>query len=1201
MSDPSVPEILVDEALVGQVADDFTERLHRGEKPDVEDYARRYPHIAGLLREVLPALQALAPPAGAPVGVPAVAPEPPAGCVGDFRLLREVGRGGMGVVYEAEQISLGRRVALKVLPFAAALDGKQLQRFKTEAQAAGHLHHPHIVPVFGVGCDRGVHYYAMQLIDGLSLADVVRDLRRLAGKTDELPATSASGLGPAGAAGEGTPGAVVPPHAPQSPASPAADTRPAAARFTECSAGTAAHFRTVARLGIEAAEALEHAHQLGVVHRDIKPANLLVDAGGSLWVTDFGLARLRGGDAGLTLTGDLLGTVRYMSPEQALGRRTALDPRTDVYSLGVTLYELLTLEPAYPGRGREEVLWQIARGEPRPPRRLCPALPAELETIVLKAMARNPDERYGTAQELADDLRRFLEDRPIRARRPTLAQRAAKWARRHRGLVRAAAVAVAVGVVVLVGALLVIWQEKEETRAALEAKQAAYRAEARARRAAVDESRRAEDNLRLAMRALDQIYLEVAARRFPRDPRNELQDRELLHRALAFYEQFVDKNRDNPKVRQETGRAYHRVGDICHLLGHQQKAEQAFRRAAARFQELVDAFPAEPAYRQGLASSLCRLGAVLQDARRFAEAVRVQRQALALRQRLAADFPAARGYRHDLADSCHWLGMALTGTGQTREAEHNLRQALSLLERQVGERPAAAGRRHDLPGAQTDLALLLQKVGRLAEAEELFQKARALLTKWAADSPDQAHRGRLATTLVQLGNLLDITGRPQQAETAYGLAQRTWDGLVKEFPNVPIYRLNLAIAHNNLAGTLSERELLAEAGRANDTARTILERLVADFPTVAMYLEVLADTQNNLAAVRWRTGQPREAEKLFRQSLALRQRMVRDFPGTLEHRHRLAAAHQHLGRLLKDMGQTAEAEQAFRRSAELCGRLVEEFPAVPAYCERLATSHTNLGLVLEAAGRRREAEQTSRKGLDLLSKLAAEFPTVPVYRELQASYHYQHGNVLKSAHRYPEAERAFRKGLALMDELAAAFPRMASFPISQADIRYSLGKLLTATGRTREAAEVLGRAVRLAPKKPDTHNSLAWLLATTRDPGLRDAGRAVELARRAVELAPTNGLFWSTLGVAHYRAGTWKEAKAALDKAMRLGRPGDGCDWFFLAMASWQLGDKDEAMRCYGEAIAWLKKNRPPDEEYRRLHTEAAGLLGVPAAHQNEG
>jgi serine/threonine protein kinase/Flp pilus assembly protein TadD len=348
------------------------------------------------------------------------------GRLGDFRIVREVGRGGMGVVYEAEQVSLGRRVALKVLPFAATMDPRQLQRFHNEARAAAGLHHTNIVPVFGVGCERGVHYYAMQFIDGRTLADFIAQQR--GGPPSQVPT------------------------APEAEGVASAPTVPQAAQATSAAPRDRAYFRRVAEWGIQAAEALDCAHSLGVVHRDVKPANLLVDGTGRLWVTDFGLAQVQS-DARLTMTGDLVGTLRYMSPEQALAKRVVIDHRTDVYSLGATLYELLTLEPPFRGTDRQELLRQIAFEEPRPPRRVNKAIPAELETIVLKALEKSPQERYATAQELANDLKRYLRDEPIRARRPSLARRARKWARRHRPAVWAAAVCLLVALVALVGSV----------------------------------------------------------------------------------------------------------------------------------------------------------------------------------------------------------------------------------------------------------------------------------------------------------------------------------------------------------------------------------------------------------------------------------------------------------------------------------------------------------------------------------------------------------------------------------------------------------------------------------------------------------------------------------------------------------------------------------------------------------------------------
>jgi serine/threonine protein kinase len=524
----------------------YVEALERGETPNRYELLAANPEFAAELLEFFKGrdqVDQLAAPLreAARMG-------PDLGTLGDFRLLREVGRGGMGVVYEAEQISLRRRVALKVLPFAAAMDPRQLQRFQNEAQAAAHLHHTNIVPVFAVGTERGVHYYAMQFIEGQSLAALVDDLR---GTRNAERGVRNSQLRAERVGETTTPYQIT--DAPPPP--PPVTTRVAAALSTE-RAGSKHYFRRVAGLVRQAAEALDHAHQMGVIHRDIKPANLLLDRRGELWITDFGLAQF-GADAALTLTGELLGTLRYASPEQAMAKRGLVDHRTDIYSLGVTLYELLTLAPVFAGRDRQELLHQIAFDEPRPPRSLDASIPVELETIVLKAIAKNPAERYASARDFADDLQRFLDDKPILARRPSLLDRATKWARRHRSLVASAVALLVLAVIVLTVSNVLIAQSKDAATAAAE------RERLKAKEAD-DERVLADKRFKQARRSVAR-FTEIAEEELAGPPFNKTR-RKFLEAALIYYQEFLADAGDDPSVQEELKESFARVDGILKEL-----------------------------------------------------------------------------------------------------------------------------------------------------------------------------------------------------------------------------------------------------------------------------------------------------------------------------------------------------------------------------------------------------------------------------------------------------------------------------------------------------------------------------------------------------------------------------------------------------------------------------------------------------------
>ncbi|MFO0887854.1 MAG: serine/threonine-protein kinase [Isosphaeraceae bacterium] len=456
---------------VEKLAEEFLERDRRGERPTLSEYTSRYPELAAEIRDLFPVLlemEDVRPSAGDAEGSTLDFSKGGVGWaprqLGDYRILREVGRGGMGIVYEAEQESLGRHVALKVLLAHARLQPRQLARFRREARAAARLHHTNIVPVFGVGEDSGHHYYVMQFIQGQGLDEVLREIRRLKRLEDEArPRTD----GPAPAPHDGTVGGTASEiaeammtgqlaRASRVPAIP----DPSPSPLSPCSADAAAgepppprpessfatpppllapadassrsdrlrdYWRSVARIGIQVADALQYAHSQGILHRDIKPSNLLLDLRGTVWVTDFGLAKAID-EADLTRPGDVVGTLRYMPPERFQGHS---DARSDLYSLGLSLYELLAFRPAFAESHRERLIQQLTRAEPAPPSQFTREIPHDLETIVLKAIDRDPACRYQSAAGLADDLRRFLEDRPIGARRAAWRERSWRWCRRN--------------------------------------------------------------------------------------------------------------------------------------------------------------------------------------------------------------------------------------------------------------------------------------------------------------------------------------------------------------------------------------------------------------------------------------------------------------------------------------------------------------------------------------------------------------------------------------------------------------------------------------------------------------------------------------------------------------------------------------------------------------------------------------------------
>ena len=671
----------------------------------------------------------------------------------------------MGVVYEAEQISLGRRVALKVMPRGIAKDQNGQERFRREARAAARLHHTNIVPVFQVGQDGEVVFYAMQFIQGQGLDVVINELahRRqnsgrasaailAAGGEEKRHGPQGSTQQQSGAGSRCLPSMPVhartealaaslrmrqvsrmaqslltgnfatetldPDRTGSSKTADAAGPRDgqatgalawsfdgssSSASSAPCSAsavlpgGTQVSavessgrrlpfFQSVARIGRQAAHGLAYAHARGVIHRDIKPSNLLLDTVGVVWIADFGLAKAD--DDGLTATGDILGTIRYMAPERFRGEG---DSRADIYALGLTLYELLTLRPAFHSSDRLQIIERIKTEDPVRPRTLDSRVPRDLETIVLKAIDKDPRRRYATADALAEDLRRFLDDEPIQARRTTAAERLARWARRHPGIAVLATVLTAV--LLLATAVSSIVAERmsrlanDQAKAAHEADlargqeadqraladQARLQAEARrveadeqrhvaetSRAEALAESRAAKTNFEQARKAVDDFFIKVSESKLKAVPGLRSLRAELLGSALGFYTELLKERAGDPSLRRDLLQSRFRAGRVLHELGRDSEAGAALRTAGDGYErELLD-HPDDIELKAGLAAVMSWSAAIDPDPARKGAGLK---RAIALREAVLKARPGDATNKLELADihnslANHWRDRA---------------------------------------------------------------------------------------------------------------------------------------------------------------------------------------------------------------------------------------------------------------------------------------------------------------------------------------------------------------------------------------------------------------------------------------------------------------------------------------------------------------------------------------------------------------
>jgi serine/threonine-protein kinase len=980
------------------LVEELVDKLQAGEAVDLESYRGRYPVQAEKLEELLPAIAAMAR-LGWSVNPPA-APHPDAGpeqardadgnprTLGDFRLFREIGRGGMAVVYEAEQVSLGRRVALKVLPDAAASDPRRRERFQVEARAAALLHHPHIVPVHAVGSEGDRHYYAMQLIEGPSLAAVIDGVRRRRAESS----SGDRGGGRAGASlpivpmvsqmvgdlvsgrlaqGSDAPTGAVPTtvdrgelpearetHQVDPPQEALGTGQPSRAVETgtrggpgwwrrlasrgrgpraSAPAGDRGFFRLAADLAIQAADALDHAHRSGVIHRDIKPANLLIDRDFRLWVADFGLARIQQ-DSDLTQTGDLLGTLRYMSPEQAMGKRVVIDHRTDIYSLGVTLYELLTLAPAVPGQDRQEVLHRIANEAPTPLRRIDPAIPLDLETIVLKAIEKELALRYQTAAELADDLRRFAADRPIRARQCTSLERLGRWHRRN----SVVAVLLWTLLIALSTALIVM------TRL--------YHAE--------KGRRRADANFRDARAAVDD-YLTTVSQRLLDVPGLQPLRKELLERVLKYYQGFIIQHAHDTSLRSDLGNAYERVGMITELMGARPDALAADRQALEIRTALARDYPESVRFRQDVAKSHDRIAGLLRELGQLDESERSSRHAIAILEALLGEQPDALSLRRDLVRSLNSLGVLKKATGRLAEAEVPYRRAIEVLERRTdGDDAEAADGRQALAEIYANLGTVRAMAGDMADAGRWLQKAIPIFEPSARARPENTrYRQALGKTVGNLGTLQSLMGQAEDAVRTFRQSVKTHEPLAREHPGVVEFQQDLAKAYTDLGGAL-EPTAKDEAMRAYQQSIETLEPLARDHPQVVTIRQDLARGLLSVAALQLDRGQWAVASPSLDRVRTIAGPLAREHPDDPENPRHLSIAHLGLGKVRAALGRPEEALEHWREAVRLIESLRE-----PMHYDlyNMACAYSLSSTVVDKV-RSRERERSTPTSQELIDK-----------------------------------------------------------------------------------------------------------------------------------------------------------------------------------------------------------------------------------------
>ncbi len=896
------------EPLIEDVIEEFLDRLRNGSSPSVQEYQLRYPSLSQQLPEVLVPIEMMERMSSSESinrekeNSRSQSPNKlPFTRLGEFDIVCELGRGGMGIVYEAVDRTLDRRVALKVLHSSTVATDKHLERFRREARLAAQLHHTNIVSVFGVGNDSGTYFYAMQFVEGLTLSQILDALRQLSEQGDAPAEAPAEGDGSAinvavhlqagrFAERRNTHTDIRPSTIIAKPNDTSVNgndltitlgtnecvndrkitehTSPEPTQSRARNSLGMPYWKSVARIGIQVADAIHYAHIHGILHRDIKPANLLFDENGTIWVADFGLAKLAEHDD-LTKSGDVVGTLKYMAPEQLDG---VSDARTDIHALGQTLYELLTLEPVCNGATYKELFAQKQEAANHAPRLVNPAIPRDLDTIVQKALAPEPQKRYQSARKLSDDLKRFLDDRPILARRITIAERGIRWCRRNRSL--AAMIAATAALMVLLPTVLT-WAYVKQAH----------------------QEQRTRHTLGVALEGFDELFRSfiesdgvINSTSVPDGSDAALapaminkDTARVLERMLAFYDRLADANvsSGDTSLEAESAKARRRVGDLYQKLGQFTQAREAYHQAMERYEELTR-INADHAVE--IAQLHHALGSMYLQQHEYDPALAHYENAL---QSLLTR-PATPPVKFELAKTYYLIGKLPLRDG---------RQPNPI------ERPFLA--RHNWNGMERPL---LPPHGPPAATDE-------------APSESENHE---AERELLLRNAIELLL-----------------GLRHDEPDSPAYRLLLALCFRESA---TKRTFDPNVPSPRATAAQLLSELVAEYPETARYKFELSETYRAFEPNPIPSGETdRYIEQLlFARSLV--EELVLEQTHVATYRVHLAHVYAHLGMQLGERNDYKRAEEFTRRSIESHTMVVRDYPGLAEMSRTLAVhDKTRLG------------------------------------------------------------------------------------------------------------------------------------------------------------------------------------------------------------------------------------------------------------------